>query len=217
MQHTAFWDQLHGNNEIERLGPPDALLNQYQTVIPAGNVLDLGAGYGRNGLFFSSKGYPVTISDLSGNALDKGRRLARKLGLEADFVQAAADEDHHFTKDHYSLVICASLLQFFLQEEREVICRKMYDSLQTGGFLYFSSFSTEDDSFKIYKKTASLVETNTVDLQEQMNGGVHYFTEKEVLKMFRKLKLLSVSHRKYYDQGVDSYVGVIHYIGIKTE
>lgn len=215
MQHEAFWDKMHGNNELEKLGPPDSLLAQYYSFIPQGGVLDLGAGYGRNGLFFSDKGYAVTISDLSENALNKGRRLAAKLDIGAEFIQASATDDRHFTNKNYSLIICASLLQFFLEKDRQDICDKMYRSLDVGGYLYFSSFSTADDSFKQYRKAAALIETNTVDLQEQMNGGVHYFTEKEVLRMFKKLKLVSVSHRKYFDGSVDSYVGVINYIGIK--
>lgn len=217
MVNKAFWEKLHGKNELEKLAPPDALLSQYQAYIPMGNVLDIGAGYGRNGLFFSMKNYPVTITDVSKNALDKGKKLAARLELKANFRQMGALDDRQFREGHYNLIICASLLQFFLKADREALALKMCRSLNLGGFLYFSSFSVEDDSLKQYKKRTRLLEPNTVELEERMTGPVHYFSEKEVAKLFGDLKLISLSHRKYFDSSVDAYVGVINYMGMRMK
>jgi tellurite methyltransferase len=213
-ERNIFWDELHGRKELTTLPPPDIMLRDYHSLISPGKVLDLGAGYGRNGLFFSAMGFDVTIADISAVAIAKGKKIAGELGLNAQFMTATADSLTE--KDTYNLVICASLLQFFLEPQRQLIVEKIFDALTEGGFVYFSSFSTDDDSFKRYKKSLNQLEKNTFDLETSGRQIAHYFTEKEVLKLFKAFHPFILTKGWHYDNAVKGYVGVINYLGIKV-
>ncbi|MEV2255937.1 class I SAM-dependent methyltransferase [Streptomyces sp. NPDC050147] len=48
----------------------------------ARNVLELGAGHGRDALYFAARGFTVQAADFSGTGLEELRRAARTRGLE---------------------------------------------------------------------------------------------------------------------------------------
>ena len=103
---------------------PDHILAQYADVVPKGNVLDLGAGEGRNALFFAKKGHVVESVDISKKALEKCIKWAKKTNLRiktkvCDLTKIKID------KGKYSLIICAWVLNFFKKRDIETIIRKM--------------------------------------------------------------------------------------------
>ena len=57
-------------------------------VVPAGRVLDLACGEGRNAIWLASRGWQVTAADFSAVALERGRKLAAERDVELEWVEA---------------------------------------------------------------------------------------------------------------------------------
>jgi SAM-dependent methyltransferase len=51
-----------------------------------GRALDLGAGEGRHSVWLAALGWQVTAVDFSGTGIERGRRGAREVGVEVDWV-----------------------------------------------------------------------------------------------------------------------------------
>ena len=80
-----FWDERHAAREpIESPEPDPTLVDEVGPMAP-GDALDLGAGDGRNSAWLASRGWRVTAVDFSRVALDRGRALAARMGLEIDW------------------------------------------------------------------------------------------------------------------------------------
>lgn len=56
-----------------------------------GRALDVACGAGRNALFLAERGYAVTGVDISGEALSRARRSARRRGLEVEWIEGDLD------------------------------------------------------------------------------------------------------------------------------
>jgi SAM-dependent methyltransferase len=83
-----MWDERHAAREpIESPEPDPTLVEEIGPLAP-GRALDLGAGDGRNAVWLATRGWDVTAVDFSRVALDRGRALAERTGVEVDWVKA---------------------------------------------------------------------------------------------------------------------------------
>ncbi len=79
---AEFWDQRYGNADGFVFGTePNDFLRTVADRIPAGPVLCLAEGEGRNAVFLAQRGHAVTAVDLSAAGLDKARELAAQRGV----------------------------------------------------------------------------------------------------------------------------------------
>jgi SAM-dependent methyltransferase len=69
---------------------PNAEIARILAGVPAGSVVDLGCGEGRNSLWLASRGWRVTAVDYSAVGLEIGRRRAADAALEVTWVRADA-------------------------------------------------------------------------------------------------------------------------------
>jgi len=82
-----MWDERHAAHEpIESPEPDPTLVAEIGPLAP-GRALDLGAGDGRNAVWLAAQGWCVTAVDFSRVALDRGRSLADRAGVEVDWAQ----------------------------------------------------------------------------------------------------------------------------------
>jgi ubiquinone/menaquinone biosynthesis C-methylase UbiE len=82
------WDERYGAAEYAYGVEPNDFLRDHASQIPAGPVLCLAEGEGRNAVFLASHGHTVTAVDFSRAGLDKAERLARARGVEIELVEA---------------------------------------------------------------------------------------------------------------------------------
>lgn len=83
------WDERYAPNEFQfGTEPNDFLREQAERMPPNGNVLCLGDGEGRNGVYLASLGHAVTSVDLSSVGLRKAQELAAERGMSITTVQA---------------------------------------------------------------------------------------------------------------------------------
>jgi len=64
------------------------LVREFESRPPAGRVLDVACGEGRNAVWLASRGWRVTGIDFSEVALGRARKLAARRGVQVDWIQA---------------------------------------------------------------------------------------------------------------------------------
>jgi SAM-dependent methyltransferase len=82
------WDERYASPDYVYGTEPNDFLAAVASRIPAGRVLSLADGEGRNGVYLASLGYHVTSMDASPVGLAKARRLAALRGVPLTTVVA---------------------------------------------------------------------------------------------------------------------------------
>jgi SAM-dependent methyltransferase len=83
---TAFWNDRYAGASHVYGEAPNAFLAEVAPQIPAGPVLCLAEGEGRNAVHLALQGYRVTAVDQSEVGLAKAHRLAKARGVEIKTV-----------------------------------------------------------------------------------------------------------------------------------
>lgn len=215
MKNGLFWDSIYKGYALKWGHKPDHILEQYADLVPKGYVLDVGAGEGRNAIFFAKKGYKVEAVDISAKALEKCRKLAKrmKLTIKTKVVDLKKIE---ITPEKYSLVICAWVLNFFKKKEIVELIEKMKKGVKINGILYIVVFSTEDPSFAEQRKKLKMAEKNTF-YSCRKKSYMHYFTRKELSSSFRDFATIYCIEGMELDigHGEPHYHGIVEYVGQK--
>lgn len=79
------WDRRYAATELVWSATPNAFFAEAVEHLPPGRAIDLGCGEGRNAISLASRGWQVSAVDFSAVAVDKGRRLAERQGVEVDW------------------------------------------------------------------------------------------------------------------------------------
>jgi len=203
------WDDIYRDVEsLSDLRPSFHLVN-YAPLIPAGYVLDLGAGEGSNSLFFAQRGFSVDAVDISKTALERAKNRAESSNLRIDF-KVADLRNLDIPPSHYSLIIAKMVFQFLCVSDIKKVIQKCKDSLVTGGFIYMSVFSTEDPSLEFLRGESERLEKNTY-FNDRLGSPMHFFTLEEVRQHFTDFEIILLSFSKRLDisHGEPHYHGVI--------
>lgn len=79
---AEFWDNRYATPDFVFGTEPNDFLRSIADRIPAGPVLCLAEGEGRNAVFLATRGHAVTATDLSATGLAKARALAAQRGVD---------------------------------------------------------------------------------------------------------------------------------------
>lgn len=88
------WDLRYAEAEMVWSLEPNEFVVEYLSHLPAGKMLDLGGGEGRNALWFASRGWRVENSDFSAVAIGKFLQRAEHEGLTDHCTGTAIDATH---------------------------------------------------------------------------------------------------------------------------
>src|SRR4028119_2455143 len=81
-----MWDERYSAKEYAYGTNPNNFLEANVSSIPKGKVLSLAEGEGRNAVFLTKQGYPVTAVDSSLVSLNKARKLAEENRVIVEFI-----------------------------------------------------------------------------------------------------------------------------------
>lgn len=82
---AEFWNQRYGKDEFAYgTAPNDFLVGFAHHIPPAGRVLCLADGEGRNGVWLAERGHAVTSVDIAAAGMAKAQRLAAERGVALD-------------------------------------------------------------------------------------------------------------------------------------
>jgi SAM-dependent methyltransferase len=85
-------------------GNPNGTLVAEVTDMPAGRVLDVGAGEGGDAVWLAERGWAVTANDISAHALSRVAAEAERRGLSVECLHTDANELDAFAAGGFDLV-----------------------------------------------------------------------------------------------------------------
>jgi tellurite methyltransferase len=185
-EQRTHWDQKY-QQEMASLTKPDPFfLSGYEQFVDdlfpsAGTVLDLAGGLGRHALWLASRGWQVSVVDISEVAISRLGRKALQLNLSLDLFAMAATE-YKFEPSQFDLIV------LFYHLDRS-LCEKIVPALKPGGFLICKT-SLQWDSGE------TSTSTSTDPLQRN-----------EILSLVRGLCVMYHRERPVNDRGVVEFVG----------
>ncbi|GHU87624.1 methyltransferase [Spirochaetia bacterium] len=145
-------------------------------------ILIPGIGYGRNGKYFSDKGYSVDGIEISEEAIKTGKAFVPKI----NFIQGSVLDME--TGKKYDAVFCYDILHLFKKDDRKKALENCIKHIKTDGMIVVSCFSTED---KTYGK-GTMVEENTYEVKKDKT--VHFYGVEELRNIHEKLIPIRIDH-----------------------
>ncbi len=117
-------------------------LQQYLPLAPA-NLLDCGGGPGRYAVELASRGYQVTLFDLSGSNLATATNKAEQAGVSlCAYEQGTATDLSRFPDHSFDGILLMGPLYHLLEEgERRQALKEAYRVLRLGGVLFAAFIS----------------------------------------------------------------------------
>ncbi|MCC5949554.1 MAG: class I SAM-dependent methyltransferase [Nitriliruptoraceae bacterium] len=82
------WDERYRDTELVWSAGPNTFVERELSGYPRGRALDLAAGEGRNALWLAEQGFEVEAVEFSAVAIDKGRAIAQRRGVEVTWTAA---------------------------------------------------------------------------------------------------------------------------------
>jgi SAM-dependent methyltransferase len=128
--NPAFWDNRYATADFVFGTEPNDFLRACAGHIPAGPVLCLGEGEGRNAVFLAGRGHAVTAVDQSATGLAKARRLAGEHGLTLD-TQVADLADYSIPPGAWAAIV--SIFLHLPPELRARVYARVAAGLRPGG------------------------------------------------------------------------------------
>lgn len=136
-----FWNDRFDTDAYVYGTAPNAFIEQaaQQWLTTPQDVLDLGAGEGRNAVFLAQQGHTVTAVDASPVGLQKTQRLAREAGT--DLTIEVADVTDWRPSRTWDVVVCTFL--HLAPDDQPGLYRTIQAALHPGGVLLAEWFRPE--------------------------------------------------------------------------
>lgn len=136
-------NSLYINQEAPWGREADPLVEKAAEHFTGNEVLDLGAGDGRNALFLAERGFNVTAVDLSEKAL--GQLNSRIAGANLTITSLNEDITTYDFPDSIDNVICSLVLHFLKRDEAQNVLYKIVESTPKEGVAVFKHFTNIGD------------------------------------------------------------------------
>jgi len=148
--------------------------------LPGKRIVDLGAGEGRDSVFFAQKGLDVLAIDLAPSGLNKAGELAEKMGTSIQVLEA--DLNDLVLDDSFDIVYSIGALQYIEPGKRERQFHHIKEKTNPGGLHVLCSF-VKHPALEIapdWGKNEYLYERN--ELQDYYTGWQTVYSEEFVIE-----------------------------------
>ena len=129
-----LWDQRYAASDLVWGAAPNRFVEaEFSGVKPRGRALDLACGEGRNTLWLAQQGWRATGVDFSRVAIERGRQLAARGGIEVELIEADV------TRWSPEPATCSLVLVAYLQiprDDRRRVWAHAAAALAPGGELF---------------------------------------------------------------------------------
>jgi len=153
-------------------------------------ILEIGAGDGKDSLFFAKHGYKVTATDISETAIDILKEAVKAQNIKN--ITTIVEDTKNLTLQQKFDAIYANLsLHYFTDKETTKIFENLYNHLNQNGYIFINCKSTDDF---LYGKGKELEE----DVYEYKEKIRHFFSKqylKEKLTNFKIVRLESTAEK----------------------
>lgn len=105
------WDERYRASELVWSSTPNQFVVEYLDDVPAGAMLDLAGGEGRNALWFAERGWQAEVADFSSVAVERFMARAEQSGVAERCAGTVADATRltDYTYEPFDLVVMAYL------------------------------------------------------------------------------------------------------------
>lgn len=162
------WDVKYASGEYISAKGPNKLLSELLHILPKGKALDIACGEGRNAIFLAKNGYSVDAIDISGTAIERGRKASEKNNVKINFIQADL-ESYRIPSETYDLIVNFNYLQRTLVPE-------IKKGLNKGGVVIFETYTLEQQAIGTPKNPDFLLKPNEL---LKLFKGMHIFFYRE--------------------------------------
>jgi len=177
------WDERYSAEDFAYGTEPNDFLAAHAHHIPAGRVLCLAEGEGRNAVFLASRGYEVTAVDQSAEGMAKARKLAEQKSVTLETIVADLAE-FDIESDTWDGIV--SIFAHVPKAIRVPLHRRIVKGLKPGGIFLLEAYTPRQ--LKTAGKGGPGVEQRELfmtlaDLHEELEGldfEVARETEREV-------------------------------------
>lgn len=152
------------------------------------SIIELGAGQGRDTLFFAKNGFQVYALDYSESAVEAINQKARKLGLSQSIKAIRHDVRKPLPFDNESFSGCYSHMLYCMAlttEELEFLFREVRRVLKPSGINIYTVRHTRDEH---YRKGKHICE----DIYEYDGFAVHFFSREKVERLSEGYDIVNV-------------------------
>jgi 2-polyprenyl-3-methyl-5-hydroxy-6-metoxy-1,4-benzoquinol methylase len=133
-----MWDQRYSSAGYAYGTEPNGFLVATASRMPAGRILCLGEGEGRNAVWLARQGYEVTAVDASSVGLRKAQRLADSHQVKIMTVHADLAE-YEIEPGHWDGIV--SIFCHLPHALRSDVHRRCVDGLRPGGVMLLEAYT----------------------------------------------------------------------------
>lgn len=121
---AEFWNERYAASDSVWSITPNQFVVEYLSQLPAGSMIDLAGGEGRNALWFASRGWQAENADISSVAIEKFLARAEAEGLSERVAGTVITVDQPVT---YQLAPADLGLVAYLQIPHESLAQSIHD------------------------------------------------------------------------------------------
>jgi cyclopropane fatty-acyl-phospholipid synthase-like methyltransferase len=125
---------------------PGKFVKLISQIISSGNVLDIGAGEGKNSVYLAQLGFDVTAIEVSKYAINNFHRIKETLEKDVRDKIEILEQDILFydSSIKYDVIIAYGLLHCLRSlEQVDIVISKIRKWVKTNGFVIIVSFNSE--------------------------------------------------------------------------
>ncbi len=167
-QAANSWDdRFAGNDYVYGTEANGFLRSVADGMPPAGKVLCLAEGEGRNAVFLAGRGHTVTAVDASAVGLKKAMRLAEMQGVAIRTVHADLAA---FAMGHGAWDAVVSIFAHVPEELRRAVHRRVVDALRPGGVFVLEAYTPAQLALGTGGPRDASLMMNLASLREELAG-----------------------------------------------
>ena len=206
LEKLGYWQRMYKKDNVFGIGPTKLAIIA-DKIMKKNNIrtiLELGCGQGRDCVFFAEKGYFITATDFSIDAVNFVKKIAKENKLENLKVQLQDMQKEVNFNEKYDCVYSNLALQFFNESELSEIFAKIASCLNSNGLFIFSTKKPGDKYYRYGEKISESAYKKNL---------VRYFFDKDtihnlVMKQF-KIDIIDEKHHTNPDGSVSEWWYVI--------
>lgn len=190
---------------------PTQVVTELCKLLPTGSeILELGAGDGRDSIYLLSQGYNVCSIDFSKNGLSKLVERAHKQGLDHKLTTIANDvTELKVTPASVDAVVGITILDHILATEARLLIKKIKSAVRPSGYVCIEMYSCRDPSIEGEKKEVS-----------EFSNAINFFSPQNWLleQFINSWRIVYYSDRleRDLDHGEPHYHGFVTILVQKT-
>lgn len=133
-----FWDDRYSSNDFVYGSQPNQFFKEQIDKLPAGKILMIGEGEGRNSVYAAKCGWLVDAIDGSSIAMAKALKFASKNNVQINYT-VANFISYNFPHNIYDAV--GLIFAHTHENENKIFYQKLVNSLKKGGRIILELFS----------------------------------------------------------------------------